>query len=114
MHFIGAKLAYTKFTDDELLWETRDDVNEFFDEIRVVPANENEYGTIKKGKNIDFNPVNLVNEDSVHIVVDTTGAEVDVPTLASFQELKSAFVNLQNKYNDLLVKMKAAGIISSE
>lgn len=115
--FSGAKLSFTNFTDDELVWETKDDINEFFSDIRVVPANEEEYGAVKQAETLSFEETELVNGDSVHIVInegEAEEAEAEVPTLASFSELKTAFNTLQASYNDLLTKLKVAGIVAND
>lgn len=106
----GAQLEFTAFEDEFIAWATRADLQQFFEDIRVPPAETDEYGTFKKVVANDYTNPDLVNEDTYNLVVD--GESVgEVPTKASFNELKDAFIALKDSYDSLLTKMRTAGVL---
>jgi len=110
----GAQLEFTEFLDEVIAWQTRDDLNQFFQDIRVPVANLEDYGSMKQGVTVTYNPsFNFALNDSINIIVDGVSAGT-APTQATFQELKDDYALLKLKFYQLLVSLKDAGVIASE
>ncbi len=110
MNNVGAHLTFTAFTDEFVAWQTRSDLQEFFEDIRIAAGTTDNYGTFKQCEATLFEPIELVNGDNFNIVVD--GVSVGLaPKQESFDELKTAFIALQTSYNDLLEKLRTAKIL---
>ncbi len=117
----GAQLEFTEFVDEVIAWQTRDDLNQFFEDIRVPPATILAYGSVKKGASVTFTvpdfpdfvpnpPYGLFNHDTFNLILDGIPLG-EVPTKASFLELKNNFYLLTITLDNLLTKLRDAGVI---
>src|SRR6266550_3544950 len=100
----GASLSFTSFSDEFVAWATRNDLQEFFENIRIPVGTTDDYGSFKQVEATEFEVVELVNSDTFNIIVDSVSLG-EVPTKNSFLELKNAFIALQASYNELLIKL---------
>ncbi|HEX9232704.1 MAG TPA: hypothetical protein VF849_01510 [Blattabacteriaceae bacterium] len=106
----GASLSFTSFSDEFVAWATRNDLQEFFENIRIPVGTTDDYGSFKQVEATEFEVVELVNSDTFNIIVDSVSLG-EVPTKNSFLELKNAFIALQASYNELLIKLRTAKIL---
>lgn len=106
----GAQLEFTAFSDEFIAWENRAALQAFFEDIRVPAATVDNYGSMKMVEENAYANSDLINADTLNLVVDGV-AIGEVPTKASFLELKAAFNLLKDSYNSLLVKMRDAGVL---
>src|SRR5256885_8032744 len=111
MAIAGASISFDAFIDDEILFSSKDEVNAFFSNIRVPVATQAAYGSVKQAQTIVFNSVNLVNSDSAVINLDAVNV-FEVPSKASFDELKVAFNALQVSHASLVQKLQQAGLMA--
>lgn len=108
----GASLNFTPFTDENIAWATRADLQEFFEDITVEEGTTDEFGTFKQVVATAFTPTTLTNVDTFNLIVDGISLG-EAPTKESFNELKTAFVALQTSYNNLLTRMRTSGILDT-
>lgn len=101
-----AHLNFTQFTDEEIAWATKDDLNQFFQDITVDSASESDEGTVKRTANIAAPAATTYANINV---IDETGAitVTQIPSKNSFDELKS-------KFETLLSSMKTAGQMTGD
>jgi len=106
----GANIYFDPLIDEMTFMASRDDLEIFFQNIRVPLATSISYGVILKAASNGFNITPIVNVDTFNLVVD--GVSVgEVPTKESFVELQNAFIALQTSYKSLLTKLIAANIL---
>src|SRR6266496_2764488 len=97
----GASLNFTSFTDEFIAWNTRAELQQFFEDIRVPVGSTDSYGVFKKVVATPFEVTEINNVDTYNLVVD--GVSIgEVPTKESFVQLQNAFIALQESYNELL------------
>jgi hypothetical protein len=106
----GASLNFTEFTDENIAWQDRAALQGFFEDIIVPEGTTDDYGTFKQVVAEEFVVTELVNSDSLNLIVD--GVSIgQAPTIQSFNELKGAFEALQTSYASLLAKMRTSKIL---
>lgn len=96
-------INFTEFTDEVVLWENKDAVNQFFSDITVPDATDSTAGVMTKAANVSA-PVDItyltIN------VTDETGTVTPYVVVS-----KSNYDELKSKVVSILLAMKAAGIM---
>lgn len=111
MPVIGASISFTTFTDEITMFHNKDEVNTFFQDIRVPVGTSSTYGTFKQSASISYTTSPCSNASFAQIQLDDVNL-VECPTMTNFNELKAAFLALQTSYESLLTKLRNAQIIS--
>jgi len=106
-----AEISYTTFTDPTYFFESMAEANAFFSALRVADATTGARGVVLMTSNVDYSVAALANEDVTEL--DLGGTPVYLVPLARYVELETAFEDLMNTMDELLTKLKAAGIITT-
>lgn len=105
-------ILFDVLTDEEILFNDKDEANAFFARFRVPAAAPGSGGFVKMADIIaDANlPTSDLSYFNVYIDDILIGT---APTYTNFIQLKAAFNELQAQFNTLLQKMKDAGMMTS-
>jgi len=99
-------------TSETVLFANRAAAEAFFAAFEIPDATETTFGVVKKAEAVSYTFTPLANSDSAMINVDGTPV-AEVPTKASFDELKDSYETLVAAFEDLKQKLEDAEIIAT-
>ena len=112
---MNARINYPPLTDEETLWESRDDAIAFFDEFNVSAATKDNYGVVKQAQRPQGAYPNPELTSSYFVIkemiADGSLVEHVVVEKAAWENLQSEFVKLASSYAELITNLTAAGIL---
>lgn len=105
-------------TDDVVLFASKEAANAFFAlfEIPEADAASGEKGVVSQAPLVTYNFNELNDTTYANVIIinqDNSQSLVQVASKASYDQLVVEFNTLQASYNDLLTKLKAAGVVAS-
>lgn len=102
-----APINFIPFTDVVYMFEDLEEANEFFGNITVPDATTSTFGVVKKSANVTgLDAFSTGNTDNYVFFESSEGVNSVVPSKASFDTLLATV-------QDLIAKLRTAGVVNS-